>query len=143
MSDSSPAPKPPIPSLAILATPPKVKDPVCGMTVTPEKAAAKIEHAGNRYYFCSKGCAERFSSEPEKVLAAPAVAGMQHGSASAEHGAAHRSDVAASRVTTDEKKIRYTCPMHPQIIQVGFFFSSRRRHTRFDCDWSSDVCSSD
>src|SRR2546430_16904031 len=25
----------------------------------------------------------------------------------------------------------------------GFFFSSRRRHTRFDCDWSSDVCSSD
>ena len=89
------------------------------MTVTPEKAAAKIEHAGNRYYFCSKGCAERFSRDPEKFLAAPAVAGMQHGSASAEHGAAHRPEAAASRVTTDEKKIRYTCPMHPQIIQVG------------------------
>src|SRR2546430_8224854 len=30
------------------------------------------------------------------------------------------------------------------ICVVGcFFFSSRRRHTRFDCDWSSDVCSSD
>src|SRR2546430_11276252 len=33
------------------------------------------------------------------------------------------------------------------VIQVSamffFFFSSRRRHTRFDCDWSSDVCSSD
>src|SRR2546430_9922885 len=29
---------------------------------------------------------------------------------------------------------RYTC---------CYFFSSRRRHTRFDCDWSSDVCSSD
>src|SRR2546430_13498159 len=28
------------------------------------------------------------------------------------------------------------------VIDV-FFFSSRRRHTRFDCDWSSDVCSSD
>src|SRR5256886_5691162 len=27
--------------------------------------------------------------------------------------------------------------------RVYFFFSSRRRHTRFDCDWSSDVCSSD
>src|SRR5688572_32812110 len=27
--------------------------------------------------------------------------------------------------------------------KVLFFFSSRRRHTRFDCDWSSDVCSSD
>src|SRR2546430_13590826 len=32
------------------------------------------------------------------------------------------------------------------VVRIGvwfFFFSSRRRHTRFDCDWSSDVCSSD
>src|SRR5688572_32918898 len=29
------------------------------------------------------------------------------------------------------------------IFRFFFFFSSRRRHTRFDCDWSSDVCSSD
>src|SRR5260370_3472302 len=29
------------------------------------------------------------------------------------------------------------------IVGVFFFFSSRRRHTRFKCDWSSDVCSSD
>src|SRR2546430_10428389 len=28
-------------------------------------------------------------------------------------------------------------------LSIFFFFSSRRRHTRFDCDWSSDVCSSD
>src|SRR5205085_4264031 len=28
-------------------------------------------------------------------------------------------------------------------VIMFFFFSSRRRHTRFDCDWSSDVCSSD
>src|SRR2546427_7834853 len=29
------------------------------------------------------------------------------------------------------------------VVFFFFFFSSRRRHTRFDCDWSSDVCSSD
>src|SRR2546427_13120016 len=29
------------------------------------------------------------------------------------------------------------------MVGMFFFFSSRRRHTRFDCDWSSDVCSSD
>src|SRR5688572_31712730 len=29
------------------------------------------------------------------------------------------------------------------LLYFFFFFSSRRRHTRFDCDWSSDVCSSD
>src|SRR5260370_34731367 len=32
-----------------------------------------------------------------------------------------------------------TCVCH----YIFFFFSSRRRHTRFKCDWSSDVCSSD
>src|SRR2546430_5670330 len=31
----------------------------------------------------------------------------------------------------------------PRELRPRFFFSSRRRHTRFDCDWSSDVCSSD
>src|SRR5256886_4730844 len=40
----------------------------------------------------------------------------------------------------------YVCLICVQRICVRiffFFFSSRRRHTRFDCDWSSDVCSSD
>src|SRR2546430_7569555 len=32
---------------------------------------------------------------------------------------------------------------HEVVICSVFFFSSRRRHTRFDCDWSSDVCSSE
>src|SRR5438270_10385996 len=32
---------------------------------------------------------------------------------------------------------------HCNYFLFFFFFSSRRRHTRFDCDWSSDVCSSD
>src|SRR2546430_8683649 len=33
--------------------------------------------------------------------------------------------------------------LRKDIVTILFFFSSRRRHTRFDCDWSSDVCSSD
>src|SRR2546427_1680335 len=39
---------------------------------------------------------------------------------------------------SDVSKVRRT-----SLNYVFFFFSSRRRHTRFDCDWSSDVCSSD
>src|SRR2546430_15179288 len=35
------------------------------------------------------------------------------------------------------------CSVSSRIRYYYFFFSSRRRHTRFDCDWSSDVCSSD
>src|SRR5882762_5775346 len=33
--------------------------------------------------------------------------------------------------------------LHYPFVLLRFFFSSRRRHTRFKCDWSSDVCSSD
>src|SRR5256886_4313066 len=42
----------------------------------------------------------------------------------------------------DDKTYRIYCTCY--LVNVFFFFfSSRRRHTRFDCDWSSDVCSSD
>ncbi len=44
------------------------KDPVCGMTVNPEKAAAHLEHGGKHYYFCCQGCATKFQSDPEKYL---------------------------------------------------------------------------
>jgi len=44
------------------------KDPVCGMTVDPFKAAASIEHAGQLYHFCCKGCAEKFSAAPANYL---------------------------------------------------------------------------
>src|SRR5258706_10002533 len=95
------------------------KDPVCGMMVATEKAAAKVEHARKPYYFCSNHCSKRFSREPEKFLAAPGTAGMGHGLASSEHGAMQHSEVAALRPPTDGKNVRYTCPMHPQILRFG------------------------
>jgi YHS domain-containing protein len=45
------------------------KDPVCGMDVTPETAAGKVEYKGKTYYFCSPGCRRSFEKEPEKYLA--------------------------------------------------------------------------
>ena len=47
-----------------------VIDPVCGMEVSPENAAAAWEHAGTTYLFCSVGCMERFRADPERFLAA-------------------------------------------------------------------------
>jgi Cu+-exporting ATPase len=106
-------------ALPILQGPAEQKDPVCGMTVVPEKTAGKMEHAGKTYYFCSKGCAERFSQEPEKFLAASGAGEMKHSPAPVEHGAVRHTGAAALRAASDEKRIRYTCPMHPQIIQIG------------------------
>jgi Cu+-exporting ATPase len=50
------------------ATDAKTIDPVCGMTVDPARAAAQVEHAGTTYFFCSKGCAAKFTADPNKYL---------------------------------------------------------------------------
>src|SRR2546430_8695789 len=106
-------------SLPILQGPAKHKDPVCGMTVVPEKAAGKAEHAGKTYYFCSNSCAERFSREPENYLAAPGTGGMDHSAVPTGHGAMQHSVSPSSSATTHDKKVRYTCPMHPETVQIG------------------------
>jgi Cu+-exporting ATPase len=43
----------------------KVKDPVCGMRIDPESAAATADYEGETYYFCAEGCQEAFEKEPE------------------------------------------------------------------------------
>ena len=47
-----------------------VHDPVCGMDIDPEAAAATEEYQGSTYYFCSSGCHERFKTDPEKYAQA-------------------------------------------------------------------------
>jgi Cu+-exporting ATPase len=97
--------KPAMASLPILASAPRVKDPVCGMMVDPQKAAGKAEHAGKTYFFCSLRCKERFEREPEKFLAAPGTGGMEH--------------AAGPAPAASTQNIRYTCPMDPEIVQIG------------------------
>ena len=69
------------------------KDPVCGMQVKPESAAASESYGGQTYYFCSQGCAAKFHADPKKYLA-PAPVGGEPAEAK-----------------------QYTCPMHPEIIR--------------------------
>ena len=45
------------------------KDPVCGMEVNIDKAAATSTHQGQTYYFCAVGCKKAFDADPEKYLA--------------------------------------------------------------------------
>jgi len=72
-------------------------DPVCGMKVDPAKTPHRHIFHDHTYFFCSASCRGKFSADPEKYLgkqgAKPAPAAPQ-GSI-------------------------YTCPMHPQIRQVG------------------------
>ncbi|MFQ6078727.1 MAG: YHS domain-containing protein [Thermodesulfobacteriota bacterium] len=43
-------------------------DPVCGMEVDEEKAAAAYEYEGKTYYFCAVGCKDKFVQAPEKFV---------------------------------------------------------------------------
>ena len=72
-------------------------DPVCGMTVSPASAAGHHEHQGSTYYFCGKGCLERFRAGPAKYLK-PAI----------------RIEPSPPAPGAD-----WTCPMHPEIVQKG------------------------
>jgi P-type Cu+ transporter len=73
----------------------KVRDPVCGMSVDPKTTPHHADHAGRAYHFCGAGCRTKFIADPERYLqpAPPAPAGP------------------ADAI--------YTCPMHPEIRQVG------------------------
>lgn len=137
MSDMPTNPKPAGAGLPILPGQSKVKDPVCGMSVDPAKSAGKVEHNGKTYYFCSKRCAERFGQDPEKFLAAPGTTGMEHShahgqaqgpapsQASVHAGHEHTSHTAApapqraAPVASSPQGVRYTCPMHPEVVQIG------------------------
>ena len=44
------------------------KDPICGMDVKEEEAAATYEYKGNTYYFCAVGCKEKVAQDPERFL---------------------------------------------------------------------------
>jgi Cu+-exporting ATPase len=94
------------------------RDPVCGMTVDPAKAAAHAEHQGETYYFCAKGCAQKFSANPEKYLqAAPLIPVTAPAKIIAIQAAPIATPTASPVAATTQ--IRYTCPMHPEVLQFG------------------------
>ncbi|MGO1592097.1 heavy metal translocating P-type ATPase [Ancrocorticia sp.] len=137
-----------------------VTDPVCGMTINPEDAAATEEYEGRTYYFCSDGCHGKFLANPAEYARSthepgeyvcpmhPEVrqdhpgscpkCGMDLVPAGEEghghHGHEHHhaaTDVATAPAKTKTQKeskkssssnqddVEYTCPMHPEIRQMG------------------------
>jgi Cu+-exporting ATPase len=90
-------------------------DPVCGMTVVPGDEADRVEHEGIEYLFCSTSCAEKFRAEPFRYTKEPA--GRERGleQSSREH---HMRDLSKATQVGPKDAI-YTCPMHPEVRQVG------------------------
>jgi len=76
------------------------RDPVCGMSVDPATSKHRFDHRGETFHFCSAGCRTKFAANPRKYL-----------ENDQEKSGAHKTDVPAGAI--------YTCPMHPEIRQVG------------------------
>jgi Cu+-exporting ATPase len=75
-----------------------VKDPVCGMDVSPATATEHEVRGGRTWHFCSARCAEKFRAEPARYTepAEPAAAPPARASSGA---------------------VEYTCPMHPEVVR--------------------------
>jgi P-type Cu+ transporter len=71
-----------------------ITDPVCGMVIDPAKASETITVDGQEYYFCSDKCAGKFRADPQAYLSPK-----------------EPEDVDSDAI--------YTCPMHPEVRQVG------------------------
>ncbi len=69
-------------------------DPVCGMRVDPHNAKHRADYQGRTYYFCASGCRTKFVADPKKYLGERPAEPVPEGAI-------------------------YTCPMHPEIRQVG------------------------
>ncbi len=72
-------------------------DPVCGMSVAATTAAGEYEFKGETYYFCSSGCLNKFKQNPAIFLD-------------------KKKD---EKATTASEGVEYTCPMHPEVVQIG------------------------
>ncbi len=75
----------------------QVKDPVCGMEFSISQAFSSSEFGGQIYHFCSQSCEARFTDKPEAFL----------------------GEKVDSPSTRGGKNVEYTCPMHPEVLQIG------------------------
>ncbi|QWG18455.1 heavy metal translocating P-type ATPase [Bradyrhizobium sediminis] len=75
--------------------PATVRDPVCGMSVNPATSKHRFDYNGETWHFCSAGCRTKFAADPQAYLG----------------GSKPKANVPEGAI--------YTCPMHPQIRQVG------------------------
>ena len=79
------------------------KDVVCGMSVDPAKTAFTAQHRGKTYYFCCRGCSEKFGADPQKYAPASANPGIT------------LADAAARGKATPSSSPTYVCPMDPEV----------------------------
>src|SRR5437867_7786738 len=78
-------------------------DPVCGMTVDPQRAAGELDYNGKHYLFCCQGCLRKFQANPESFLKTAESPNRPSGFVEIK--------------SAPQSAAEYTCPMHPEIAR--------------------------
>jgi Cu+-exporting ATPase len=76
----------------------ETRDPVCGMEVDPSDSAGSVDYLGKVYHFCSESCLKEFKENPAEFL---------------------DEEAKAKKLAALPQDATYTCPMHPEIQQIG------------------------
>ncbi|HYO78040.1 MAG TPA: heavy metal translocating P-type ATPase [Thermoanaerobaculia bacterium] len=111
--------------------PERVKDPVCGMSIDPQRAADSSTLDRTTYYFCNQRCKEKFDANPSAYLSEtkpapkPAPAGtmyvcpMDPEVRQEKPGACPKCGMALEpeTIAAPATKTEWTCPMHPEIVR--------------------------
>ena len=90
-------------------------DPVCGMQVDEQAAKPSSDFSGIKYFFCSAGCKKKFDANPAGYIGGHGAADTKQPS----HVHHHAAKAPAASVDAAAPGAIYTCPMHPEIRQVG------------------------
>ena len=107
-------------------------DPVCGMKVDPDKAAATAEHGDRTWYFCGRGCAMKFEANPAQYDGSRPVLSQQrlpesrsgqytcpmHPEVLAnQQGSCLKCGMALDPIDSAASRTEYVCPMHPEVVR--------------------------
>lgn len=92
-------------------------DPVCGMQVNEQAGKPSSEFSGTKYFFCSAGCKTKFDARPDGYSGGRGAADTKQPSHVHQHAAAAAQ--APASADAPAPGAIYTCPMHPEIRQVG------------------------
>src|SRR5216683_1061576 len=103
----------------------KVRDVVCNMQVDPANAAASTEHEGNQYYFCSRGCEQKFKASPDHYVNSH----KEHMAGDQQPSAGKVQDVVCG-MWVDPDKARWKAEYRGKT----FFFCSPRCEEKFKAD---------
>ena len=112
-------------------------DPVCGMEVEPDEAAAKLEYEGKTYYFCAESCRDKFAADPERYLSGATEAyeemeeSVPRGGMVGESGSA-TFRVAGMTCATCVRTIEHALRMTPGVLSANVNFAAEKAYAEYD-----------